>query len=459
MKRFLALEKEINKNTFVRERDGEQIAGWSPNNVRKLIISANWAVVEYFLTGGKYPRSFVQVDLRSALNSDLELLRTDQTKYIPILNVLTSGRILSSVEEIIFSTEGYPSALLNIDTNHSKLQVGNVNLENRFVRLRHITLANTGIETLSKLAVDAKKTNSLILDILLEESVSHQILIEPHKDDWWKGQALRPKYYLMDKTSLAKYFDDVKAKKQVEEKENKLRELDLGKQKELVAENERQFGAILTQIYDLFEKAHGVFSRASVPSKAEWASFLEYKNICRGIRLELQKSEERVISYRKINFDKLIEVFRTCQADEDTVRSIMRFRDTVFKDILQNEEEYKRESNKSNLTESIQTLKNLIAKVLELLTNMVFSAFVHFLTRNSESYILFYFEQTNISSTQIEYTRPMVEFVNTYGKHGQAKISMDKIGAREVLVDQFPVTSRLSTVKAVLEGLENSTRG
>ena len=52
--RFETLRKEINRGLKVDEKSGVVIRDWSPNNVRRLIIGTDCAVVCYHVTGGKF---------------------------------------------------------------------------------------------------------------------------------------------------------------------------------------------------------------------------------------------------------------------------------------------------------------------------------------------------------------------------------------------------------------------
>jgi hypothetical protein len=460
MYRFQLLEQAINNGVTSIERKTlnindkiEPIEDWSPNNFRRLVIGFDWACIQHFITSPKAQSLLKRVDLRAASPKDIELLQTDATKYKPILNVLTSGRILSSVEEIVFCKKGYPVPILGADYDLRRLITGTTTLENRFPRLRHVSQVACEVEDLWNLLKESQPKGKLLLDAMKDANIPYEILLEPHVDDWWVGTMLRPKYYVMDGNKLVQHFDSIKTAFELTERTEKLEGYSAEKDKLAIEKWLPSANNVLNWCYDLFDKSHQVFEDSSIGNKFEWALYLQLPNMSKGIRLELSKNEELVTSARRIDFDKIVRVMRDNNIDEEITRKVLRFKDVLFIQILNNEEAYKRESNKDTLATSLQTLQRLVGTVFNLEVNIVYMAFIKYLTRNTLEFTPFFHEKLGLEFTPITYTRSIMEYCNTQMVPGLSKDAMDLIGATEVLVEQFKLPSKYSEALVLLMGL------
>jgi hypothetical protein len=460
--RFQVLEQAINKGVTSIERKTTNIndkivpiEDWSPNNFRRLIIGFDWACIQHFITSPRSRTLIEKVDLRTVAPKDAELISADANKYKPILNVLTSGRILSSVEEIVFCTKGYPANLLSADYDLRRLITGTTTLENRFPRLRHLSQVPCGVEDLWLLLKETEPKGKLLLDAMKDAKIPCASLLEPHVSDWWVGTMFRPKYYVMDGDKLVKYFDSVKSDFEASERVEKLESLSADKDKAAIEKWVSAANNVFNWCYDLFDKTQEVFDNSSIVSKAEWSMYFQAQNMHKGIRLDLLKNEELVTSARRIDFDKIVRVMRDNNIDETITRKILRFKDVLFVQILSNEEAYKLESNKDTLATSLLTLQKVVGTVLNLEVNIVYLTFVKYLTRNTVEFAPFFYEKLGMESTPVTYTRSIVEYCNNQMVTGVAKDALDLIGATEVLVDQFRLPLRYSEALVLLTALRS----
>lgn len=453
MSRFDKLEKEVNKGIKVDEKSNQVIQGWSPNNVRRLVIGFDYAIVQYYKTGGKYNKSIEIVDFRGVAPKELVDLQSDPSKYRPILNVLVQGRICSSIEEVVFASQAYPEYMLTLDTNTSKLASGNTTLENRFPRLRHISIAKIDIRTIANLLTESKESTSLLLDKLTEKGVTTRFVVEQHQDDWWKGSALRPKHYLMDMNGLPEYFEKVKETFEAQQREDKLESLSAEKNESLLKKYLPTTIAVAKMSFSILEQANKVFEESPIISKAEWSSVLQHSNMYKGVSKELNKYEKLVNSCRRIDFDVIIKYMKQFSYSDDSITSIEKIRDLAFNEILKNEEEYKRESNKYTLAESLQTLQTLTGVIFSNLVNIVFLSFAKYLTRNTPEYVAFFYSQLRQKPQDLQFTRSIMEYCNKHLEEGWSKKAMDKIQATEVLVEQYTVRNKNKDVSQILEAL------
>lgn len=456
MGRFQLLEREINKGISVDEKSNIVISNWSPNNVRRLIVGFEFAIVQYFRTGSKYPKLVEIVDLRRHSEIDLQQVMTEPQTYKSILTVLTNGRICSSVEEIIFCTTGYNEMLLKLDSDYTKLASNNASLENRFVRLRHISHVPLSVREMAIIINSAKSSDDLLLDVLKQEGITSKALLEQHQSDWWRGSSLRPKYYTMDAEVLYSYFEAVRKKKDTQIREDKLDEIEVKRSRELLRDSLSPTIHVLNYIYDIFDKANEVFERAPILSKAEWADVLQYQNMLRGIRRELIKKRPSIINeYRKIDFDKILSMLRNNEITENKIRHVLRLRDVVFNQML-NSEEYKRESNKVGLSESLQLIQKLTGVLFNAQFSIVFLSLVKYLTRNTPEHARFFFDMLKGELPSLNYSRSLMEYCNSNIEPNWAKSAMDKIGATELLAEQYTLVMKNNDIQKILSSLANS---
>jgi hypothetical protein len=452
MNRFLELEKEVNKGISVDEKSNTIINNWSPNNVKRLIVGYDYAIVQYFKTGAKYPRLVEIVDLRRQAERDMEQVAKEPQNYKSVLAVLTKGRICSSIEEIVFCDTGYPPMLLLLDSDYSKLVTSNASLENRFVRLRHISIASLSIRDFGNSLLKC----DVLLDGLKEDGVPLKTLVSLHEDDWWKGTSLRPKYYSMDSEVLLRHFNSVKDKMELKSREEKLDWISAKKHAEVIKKYLPITIHVLKYVSDIFDKANGVFDSVPVLSKAEWANVLQYKNMCKGIRKELLSNQTAITSYRRIDFDKIVTEARKNEVSEDDIKYILSLRAIVFSDILNNEEEYKLDSNKHSMIESLQMFQKLTGTIFNHQINIVFLSFAKYLTRNTPEYVNFFFEMLNGSVTNLSYTRSIMEYCNNNLEPNWAKSAMVAINATELVADQYTVIMKSMDAQKILFSLATS---
>ncbi|WP_127505933.1 hypothetical protein [Paenibacillus humicus] len=460
MYRFRELQKFINKGVAAIERKKRSphkpkpiIHEWSPNNFRRLVIGFDWAVIQHFVTSQRSRTLIERVDLRTICKKDTEVLASESQKYKSILSSITSGRILSSLEEIVFCTEGYPKRMLSNDTFLKDLVDGNTKYDTRFPRLRHISYCPCKVENLWQLLERTKKPTELLLDAIKEEGIQIQHFIEPHVDDWWSGTSLRPQFYSMDSGVLQQYFEKLKNEIVAIKRSERLQQIDAKNNFAAVEKYMPAINSVIKWEIDLIDKGQQIFMGASIVSKAEWAQYLSFKNFCRGIRLLLNMSPEFIKVVRRIDFECIIKVMRDNGIDEGNIQNLERFREIVFKHILKSEDEYRSEVNKDSIPKSLMILQKLIGITFCRVVDITYLSFIKYVTQNSVEYAQFHFEGLKEHISDLMYTRPMIKCWNDHLEVGISKKAMDAIGANEVLVEQLDVRAKYIEATKMLNGL------
>lgn len=211
------------------------VTGWSPNNLRRIFISPDGVILQYFTTSGAKVNRLVQPVLFKDDRKCMECFYDE--KYKPIVSMLVGKRICSSLEEIIYLTASVhgrqlPERELMLQelVERSKVQSNEAellkNISDRFVRLRALIFLNITMKELTSLqqfSSNIKNGAFMFADDEYFRGTAVKIY-DLHKNDWWKHTRLRPQYYSLDAegTSLTSYFEKVREIKSSEEKENKL---------------------------------------------------------------------------------------------------------------------------------------------------------------------------------------------------------------------------------------------
>lgn len=214
---------------------------FSPNNVRRLFISGDGVIVQFFVNTGS---GYTNTGLFNPTKAFNCFCAKD---FKPIIQCLTD-LVCSNIEEIVFCTKSQNDVSLNqselnltailkgytgaMSTDLSKSLLG------RFVRLRSVTFFDG---TLSQVT-SVEKTESfngydkMFADCLQNASLCRMQLLD--NKDWYKSKRLRPQHYLLDgKGRLLGYFERVQNLIEERLKSNKISEINserLGKKAETI---------------------------------------------------------------------------------------------------------------------------------------------------------------------------------------------------------------------------------
>lgn len=322
------LQKEINRGLTLSDgnRAGEVIRGWSPNNLRRLIISGDCAWVQYHCVAQKSRYSalvnkvqFKEKDIRE----DVEKQNTDTGN---LLDVLTKDRVCSNVEELIFVATSelyrqYPKLLVKDSRLYLKLRNGGINsaesrIVARFPRLAAITIVQ-GVsvqELMTRFATrefDLMDRKSLFCDYA-EKAFACKVT--RFNQRWWASWDLRPQFYTFDESdkTLAKFLNETRDYFLDEEKTVKLETVKKNKFLAVCADLEGQglyAEKECSNICDVMTKMHEVYESARTDSRMIWASY--FSRVNRNVILTkcFSNNEERLSILLKCNFTLLEEAF------------------------------------------------------------------------------------------------------------------------------------------------------
>lgn len=475
MHRYALINKEINKGIDPNESKDVVIQQWSPNNVRRLVIGVQYALVEYHTTNHKFKQKIDLIHFKNSTNEDTTLIQTNPTKHKSVLKCLTDGRVCSAIEEIIFLQPNYPQSLLSVDSNWHSIGQTEQALASRFPRLYAIAVANVPEKQIAELMKQTTNPKDLLTQHLQKQGVQVSYLTQPHKEDWWAGVPIRPKYYSMDSPTLEKIFTTLKEEQEAIKRQEELNSIDYKRNKDLIDQHLQYITALAQLIQKNEQLAEEVFDNATFLSKAEWASTLHNAQVHKVLRKELNKviaktvediqsgvldkqdtNAQRIIGYRKINFELLLSAFQRFNVQPQAIESLKYIRQLTFEHILKHEEEYKRESNKLDLKSSLTTYKSLLNRLYKLQVNIIYLAYTKYLSRNTPKYANFFFDRLKTDIHTIKYTRRQMEFCNNYLNEGYAKESLDNTDAQEILVDDFSIRVSQQEAERILTALKTS---
>lgn len=232
-KRYDTVMRMINRGIKVDEKSGQKIVGWSPNNVRRLIICPDGALVQFHCcpSGSKYTK-LIDVQQFQPQWIEQDIQEYQQGKYKSLLKVLVEGRICSCIEEIVISDK-IPAPLKQADSNLTILansKGGSSALVTRFPRLRGIWKCNADMNDIYKATkgnFDELKGDKISRDGLGDKLRQLGVQIAPlyeGKKEWWKGSYLRANIYNFDTEDapLHKRFTEIREYFEQAEKSEKL---------------------------------------------------------------------------------------------------------------------------------------------------------------------------------------------------------------------------------------------
>ncbi|PHE64210.1 hypothetical protein COF68_05025 [Bacillus toyonensis] len=186
-------------------QEATMIDKWSPNNIRRLIVSPEGVVFQLFVTEGtfyKNPIGIVPFPFEESTHYALE-------KGYPITSVLYRDRVFSSVEEVIILPKS-PVVPYSLSSREFST------LQNKVSSLKR--LANIVVVAEPVSLKDFVERNIQVLgdryQLLTENKDAYlgNNQAVPFVKDWYNHTSLRPQYYSLDEPNkkLHKYFQDVK---------------------------------------------------------------------------------------------------------------------------------------------------------------------------------------------------------------------------------------------------------
>ncbi|MFA8998112.1 hypothetical protein ACEI87_10575 [Clostridioides difficile] len=448
MNRYKVLESEINKGILIDEKNNVIINNWTPNNVRRIIIGSSEALVQYYVTEGKYKERIKLVKFVNGIEYDISLL--NKNKYSSILKVLTSKRVLSSVEEIIFCTKDYNLALLDADINQWIFKEKK-SLATRFVRLHSISIVNCSLSDVASIINNALAPEKLLISEL-NKKYKINIVEKIHEHDWFLNTKLRDYCYSMDKEDgkLARYFTSLKLKKEEEYKLNKLKNIEIKKLEKLWTRYSKNITFLIREINKYFNTMENIFYKLSYIEKLEWGRYINYQFVK---KMLIDKYGDNLEKIRAIDISKLLEYINV---DEKDSKDMLLFKDILYNKILRNSE-YKMEYKKIALEDSLLEYLNILNTILyKIIFNSCNLAFISYLSREGIKYIDYQIEILNIGNTFIEkYTKKDLELYNSYEDENNVKSVYNSLSAKLVKDKDCSIHERINIINNILNTFED----
>ena len=173
---------------------------YSPNNIRRLYISPDGAMVMYHVNVGKGKRKAI------SFNSEVVQECSSMPDYKPIIHVLSSDRVCASVEDVIICTGSNNGAVLDMrEMDFSGLiksyKGGGSDIKqqimNRYKRLNSFIIYTGTITSFLNNTRDVDSADRVLTD---SKFVSSSCQIELfHNKDWYKNYGFSAKFYALDR--------------------------------------------------------------------------------------------------------------------------------------------------------------------------------------------------------------------------------------------------------------------
>lgn len=173
---------------------------YSPNNIRRLYISPDGAMVMYHVNVGKGKRKAI------SFNSEVVQECSSMPDYKPIIHVLSSDRVCASVEDVVICTGSNNGAVLDMrEMDFSGLIKSykgrgsdiKQQIMNRYKRLNSFIIYTGTITSFLNNTRDVDSADRVLTD---SKFVSSSCQIELfHNKDWYKNYGFSAKFYALDR--------------------------------------------------------------------------------------------------------------------------------------------------------------------------------------------------------------------------------------------------------------------
>lgn len=465
--RFEILRKEINRGLKVEEKSGVMINDWTPNNVRRLIIGTDCAIVCYHVTGGKFTTLMKVVEFGTDSSAECFEYHQGEANIKPLLSVLVDGRICSCIEEIVFCTAGYDADMLRFDSDLSillgnKKDVTASTLHNRFPRLHSIYKVNDIVPNIWEQVQNSKSASTLLYTTLVGAGVRvmdyNQVAL-----DWYKGSYLRPNLYTMDgpEGALARRFESVKAYYLNLEHNVKMAKAEAQKYAKTRENFLPLYSTYSRAFYSLYEGCNSVYNNCSLLEKATWGSFIVSKKAAKLFRKENEGNIEK--DWKYIDFNKLHTILLATNNSEESMSVDVSFLTLVYnlveygkfemvKDIPGDvkKREYRSVEN------SITLFKAIVNRLLNIYIRLIFAALIKNVGVNGAKYAAVNYQRlTTVDASKVVYHRGMIDNISSLLPEniGAGEI-LSEIGATHTTSETMSVFDRITSALTILEILE-----
>lgn len=244
---------------------GTYSPAFSPNNIRRLIISPDAVLCHYHMTLGRLKSLADVVHLSPQVLARCE----DMPDYKPIVGVLATSRICASVEEVIFLTCANDGSmyLANNELDFDSLvksfkRQGSLEdtVKGRYKRLHDFTVVNISYnEFMSRLRQEGNAF-TFICDLAFMRSAGANVKIVHDEEDWYKSWGSSAQVYKPDGVgeALHSHFTKIAQKYEDGKKSDELQKFKDERVKGLESDFEKTYG-----LYKKASKCYIQISKAS----------------------------------------------------------------------------------------------------------------------------------------------------------------------------------------------------
>ena len=203
---------------------------FSPNNIKRVIISPDKVRVYYYVSAGKGTERLPKTSARSTQISAERLYRlAQQPDYVPLVSILSKPLVSASIQEIVFcmNSMNFPQCALTprelefncLVKSYANKQVDLMeSLKSRYKRLGHITCFNGTIDELMAIIERTQVKRPFFADVeeIKQRSKVYDFNVDTWFDNW--GQNAADKFgqngYQLDNNGspLNQYFKRIQDK-------------------------------------------------------------------------------------------------------------------------------------------------------------------------------------------------------------------------------------------------------
>lgn len=441
------LEKKVKFENYSKT---DIIHDWTPNNVKRLVLSATGYIIQYHVTGGKF-KNLVDVGVYEAADVEEDILAIQQRKAIKAtVSVLTANKILSCIEEIVFLTEGYDRSLYQYDISDLAVTLQGKHSFPRLAVVSEFACTHVKFIELFQGIDNDTKRYKLLTETFFKSNLVDVKVVKTFEKEYYKSIPLRPQHYKLDEEGGTLSARLLQHKSMIHDMKMR-NKTDRDAYVKARAALEAKKGTITTSILvyeDLIQHLDEVFSHKPLIFQIEWAYRARQETVEKSIRGILKKSESL---YQKLCSVDVVGISKVLDQDDDI--------DTTYRTLIQLVQKYcpdLKGREVATLPESVEILEQFAFRLRHLAVCKAYELYVAFVNSAGARLALRYHKMCEIELGQVKYCVRISEHCNQSKGLGVGVLDacFKVIGHELVPTKSFSSKERYETAKRILEAVD-----
>ncbi|MNV07328.1 hypothetical protein D3C71_977490 [compost metagenome] len=168
----------------------------------------------------------------------------------------------------------------------------------------------------------------------------------------------------------------------------------------------------------------------------------------------MKDNEDFIKLLRSVSYDDVVSIAEMLYFPEDDISVLKNFRELLFEHLI-DKDEYKRNSNKVGVSESLSGLSKMVKMLFSGVVNEVYHSYIRYLNRVGKQHCMFYYDKLTPAPVNLLYTRSIVESINKKVEYGVASEILKNTGAKDVPSASFNISMAYAESNKILSALHS----